>query len=627
MVTEKFVIRNLTDVEAIESVPFQERVPALNTYEVLRHSAETYADTPAIIFLPNGALEDEPVVIEYRDLFARVTQAANMFNDLGVSTTSPVSYILPNLPQTHYTFWGGSAAGIVSPINYMLQPEQIAELLEAAGSKILVTIGPDPRLDIWQKVQAVRELVPSLEGILVVGGEADPTNGIYSFDDLLERYPADKLTSGRQIDPDDIASYLHTGGTTGSPKIAQQKHNAQVYIAWCLGPLLNAEPGFVTLCGLPLFHCNAVFVSGLGPFLAGATCLLAGPIGYRNPTLIKDFWRIVERYKVAAFSGVPTLYATLQDVPLEGVDVNSLRWAACGAAPMPVSLFHAFQEKTGIKILEGYGMTEGVLLSTIGFQDAAPRIGSIGIRVPYQQVKTAIVDADGKYVRNCEVDEIGVVAIKGPNVFPGYLQEKYNKNIWIDEGWFNTGDLGRIDEDGYFRLTGRAKDLIIRGGHNIDPATIEDTLQKHPAVEIAAAVGKPNAYAGELPVAYVTLKEGQSATPEELTAFARQHIPERPATPKEVFILQEMPLTAVGKIFKPSLRYDAIKRTLAAALSTLWEGDLSISIEVDSHDVHGTLASITITSVKDRALLKEKIDRILVGFAVKYNITFIEKTI
>ena len=302
------------------------------------------------------------------------------------------------------------------------------------------------------------------------------------------------------------------------------------------------------LCGLPLFHVNGVMVTGLAPFHRGAQVLLAGPQGYRNPTPIQDFWKLVERYRVTSFSGVPTIYAALLQVPSDGRDLSSLRFALCGAAPMPVELIRQFEARTGLKVIEGYGLTEGTCGTSCNPRGER-RPGSIGLRLPYCQVKVAVLDGEGNYLRDAAPNEVGNLCLKGPTVFKGYLQQDRNRDIWVGDGWFNTGDLGRIDEDGYIWLTGRSKDLIIRGGHNIDPQMIEEALHRHPAVALAAAVGKPDAKAGELPVVYIQLKPGASASEEELLEHASRHVPERAAVPKDVWLIESMPVTAVGKTF------------------------------------------------------------------------------
>ena len=340
------------------------------------------------------------------------------------------------------------------------------------------------------------------------------------------------------IAPEDLSSFFCTGGTTGTPKIAMRRHANEVANAWSVSQVLGdgMAPGKTIFCGLPLFHVNAVLVTGLLPFSRGAHVILGTPQGYRGDGVVARFWEIVEHHRISFFSGVPTLYASLLQQPLDGRDIGCLEYGLCGAAPMPLQLMRTFQEKTGLKILEGYGLTEGTCVSTVNPPRGERRLGSVGLRVPLQAMKAVVLDEAGAYLRDCAVDEVGVLVIRGPNVFAGYKVAEHNAGLWLDAGdggpWLNTGDLGRQDADGYFYLTGRKKELIIRGGHNIDPASIEQPLHQHPAVLLAAAVGRPDAHAGEVAVAYVQLKPGADATEAELMSFARDRIGERAAVPE-----------------------------------------------------------------------------------------------
>lgn len=599
-------ITSLRDVEALEQTPLDARDLPSSTYELLRRSAQRFGPDNALSFLLQGSAAEEPLRISYAELFARVTQAANAFHRLGVRPGNAVSFLLPNLPQTHYVIWGGEAAGIVNAINPLLDPEHIAELVRAADSRVLVTLAPFPGTDLWDKVAALRDQLPELNAIVTVdianllpepqrsaikAQRGALPDGVLDFDELLAQCPDDHLESGRIIDPDDIASYFHTGGTTGTPKLAPHSHGNEVAMAEIMGLNADYDGEDVLLCGLPLFHVNGVMVTGLAPFMRGAQVLLAGPQGYRNPTLIQDFWKLVERYRVTSFSGVPTIYAALLQVPSEDRDLSSLRFALCGAAPMPVELIRQFEARTGLKIIEGYGMTEGTCGTSCNPRGGERRPGSIGLRLPYCQLKSVVLDSDGHYLRDAVVDEIGNICLRGPTVFKGYLQASKNKDIWVDGDWFNTGDLGRIDADGYIWLTGRSKDLIIRGGHNIDPQMIEEALHRHPAVAMAAAVGKPCLKAGELPVVYIQLKPGMQASEAELLEHAARHVPERAAVPKDVWLLDAIPVTAVGKTFKPALRLDAIRRVLEEEVRHLQPRP---GIEVVADDRHGQKARLCV---------------------------------
>ncbi|WP_417313218.1 acyl-CoA synthetase [Ectopseudomonas khazarica] len=626
------LIRTLQDIEQIEAVALSERDLPPSTFELIRRTASAQPDAPALSFILQGNGEETPLRLSYAELLGKVTQTANAFHRLGLRPGKAVSFLLPNLPQTHYTIWGGEAAGIVNAINPLLDPEHIAELIHASDSELLVTLAPFPGTDLWDKVQALRGQLPELKAILCVDMAnllPEPQRsalkaqrgawpeGALDFDETIAACPNDHLESGRIIAADDVASYFHTGGTTGTPKLAPHSHGNEVAMAYSMNLVTRFGPGDVTLCGLPLFHVNGVVVTGLAAFIGGAEVLLATPQGYRNTTLIGNFWKVIERHRVSFFSGVPTIYAGLLQVPSEGHDLSSLKYALCGAAPMPVELIRQFEAKTGLTLIEGYGLTEGTCGSCANPPAGERRPGSIGLRMPYCEVSIKVLDDQGRYLRDAAQNEIGNLCIRGATVFKGYLQTSKNAGIWVDGDWFNTGDLGRVDADGYIWLTGRSKDLIIRGGHNIDPQMIEEALHKHPAVAMAAAVGKPDEKAGELPVVYVQLKPGNQASEAELLEHAAAHIPERAAIPKNAWIVDAIPLTAVGKTFKPALRFDAIARVYQSDLAELHP---AIRVEVLSDDQAGQLAHVHVPN-QDEALASAIGER-LAGYAVGHRIHF-----
>nr|WP_064495658.1 acyl-CoA synthetase [Pseudomonas chengduensis] len=626
------LIRTLQDIEQIESTPLSDRDLPSSTFELIRRTAQTSPEAAALSFILQGTGEETPLRLNYAELLGKITQTANAFHRLGLRPGKAVSFLLPNLPQTHYTIWGGEAAGIVNAINPLLDPEHIAELIHASNSELLVTLAPFPGTELWDKVDALRDQLPELKAILCVDmanllpepqrsalkAQRGPLpEGVLDFDETIAACPADHLESGRVITADDIASYFHTGGTTGTPKLAPHSHGNEVAMAYSMNLVTRFGVGDVTLCGLPLFHVNGVIVTGLTAFIGGAEVLLATPQGYRNTTLISNFWKVIARHKVSFFSGVPTIYAGLLQIPSEGHDLSSLKYALCGAAPMPVELIRQFEAKTGLTLLEGYGLTEGTCGSCANPPAGERRPGSIGLPMPYCEVRIKVLDEQGRYLRDAAQDEIGNLCIRGATVFKGYLQASKNAGIWVDGDWFNTGDLGRVDADGYIWLTGRSKDLIIRGGHNIDPQMIEEALHKHPAVAMAAAVGKPDEKAGELPVVYVQLKPGAQTSETELLEHAAAHIPERAAVPKDAWIIDAIPLTAVGKTFKPALRFDAIARVYQAAVDEL-HPDVRVEVLVD--DKAGQLAHIHLPN-QDQALAANIAER-LSGYAVGHRIHF-----
>jgi len=622
---EELKIKNLADIEKFERVPIEQRLPYLTTYDMLKHGAAINPEATALSFFLSGENYANPSQVTYGDFLAQITRTANLFHDLGVGPRDVITYLLPNLPQTHYVLWGGEAAGIVNPINPMLEASTIREICQAAGTKVLVALGEFEGSDIWEKVLIVRKDLPKLRAIIRVMGPGDEKEGIYGYDEAITGYQGDKLDSGRVIDPDDIASMYHTGGTTGTPKLAPHTHFNEAAMVLMLSSATELKTGETTLCGLPLFHVNGTTVTGSMPFSIGAHVVLLGVSGYRDPTVIQNFYKIVEHYRAVTFSSVPTVLSVLLDIPKGDADISSLRFAVCGAAPLSVELFKRFEAHSGMKIIEGYGLTEGTCVSSVNPYHGEQKVGSIGIRIPYHEMKVFVLDDENRFVREAETDEIGSVCIKGPNVFKGYLDETHNRGIWPKEEWFNTGDLGRQDKDGYFWLTGRKKELIIRGGHNIDPAAIEEPLYRLDGVQLAAAVGRPDPHAGEVPVVYVQLQEGAELTEDKILDYLKREMGERAAIPKDVFVIEQIPLTPVGKIFKPALRWEAIEQVYRKELQVLGDMVDSVNVKVMEDKVHGSLAVIIIKPAPQvsNEEIEGKVSRILTRYTVKYRLELV----
>lgn len=619
-------ISSLSDILEIEKTPLAAHSLPQSTFAMLQQGAAIDPEAPALHWFlqAKGKAFTHKESYSFREMLGHIRQTANFFHSLGVDDEDVVSFILPNMPETHWTIWGAECAGIVNPINPLLEPQQIADILIAAGTKVLVTLAPFPKTDLWDKVDSIREQVPTLETIVRVH-LADHLKGmtkhtiklmgrkkiqniegqdVIDFNKGRSSFPKDRLIFERDIEGDHIASYFHTGGTTGLPKLAAHTHSNEVYNAWAMMQFLGTESGTGKnfFCALPLFHVNGVFVTGLAPWSIGATVTLGPPQGYRTAGLLANFWKIVEHYQLTFFSGVPTVFSKLLDVPVGNADISSLEYAICGAAPMPVEVFKNFEQKSGVRILEGYGCTEGTCASSINPPFGERKVGSIGLRFPHEEMKVAILDEVGKFERNARIDEIGAVILRGPNVFDGYKEDFHNQHIWIDDGdgkgeWYNTGDLGRQDAEGYFWLTGRKKEIIIRGGHNIDPRMIEEPMHKHPAVALVAAVGSPDAKVGEVPVIFVQLKAGHQATGEELYHFAQEHIAERAAWPQAIHILEEMPVTPIGKVHKLPLMMGEIERVLERELSKVPVIE-RVETKIVSDRKYGLLAEVTITPKK-----------------------------
>jgi fatty-acyl-CoA synthase len=588
-------------LRAFEAVPYAKRIAAHSTYDALRLGAAHDPGAAALQYLSSGDADETPLTISYAQFLGRVTQTGNMLAGLGVGPGDVVSFLLPLLPQSFFTLFGAEAVGIANPVNPLLEPGQIAEILRAADTRVLVTLGPAQGSDIWEKVQRVRGELPNLRSIVVVCPAGREPDGAYNFDALADKYPADRLTSGRSIAAADTAAYFHTGGTTGTPKLVRHTHGNQVYQAWVVGLMLRSTPGRPLLFGLPLFHVGGALTQGLAVFAAGGTAVVLSPKGWREPAAVRNVWRLVARYRPEVLGAVPTVLAAALGVPVADADVSSIRRVSGGGSAIPVAVCEAYAEKFKVPVLEVYGMTETASVHTISYLDRPLRLGSVGHAVPYSRVRVVKFDADGRFEGDCAVDEIGVIAMSGPGVFSGYVSEVHNRGAFVEPGWINSGDLGRLDEQGYLWITGRAKDLIIRGGHNIDAMAIEEIIFRHPAVALAAVVGQPDAYAGELPVAFVQLKPDARIDAAKLIAFVREGTPERAAVPVNLYFIDALPLTAVGKVFKPALRWDAARRAVDQMLADLRQPDLQITVEVGAHETHGSLITVALRGLPANA--------------------------
>jgi fatty-acyl-CoA synthase len=593
-------------------VPLEQRVDARSIHALIAGAAARTPTATAFALVPNGDPDEEPERRTYAELLSGVNRAANLFHGIGGGTV--VALLLPNVFPSHLAFWGAEATGVAFPINHFLAPEGIAALIERAGATVLVAPGSSLDPDTAAKVPAITKAAPGLERIFRIGdGEPWPCEAADFMTALAaqpDRAPPGAADDRRAAD----AAYFCTGGTTGLPKIVRQTHWNQIANSWMFAESYRLRPGATSLCGIPLFHVPGAFLGGLSAFAFGATVVQLTARGYRHPAVLRNFWPLVARYRPSVLGAVPTVIATLAEQPVAGNDISSVESLVVSAAAMPGSLLHAFEEKVGLRILEAYGQTE--CTSSIASTPAhCPRkVGSVGVRKPFMDVRIAKLDDRGAFDRWCAADEIGTIVCKGPNVTPGYLDPAHNQSLWVADRWLNTGDMGRVDADGYLWLTGREKDLIKRGGHGIDPRVIEEALSQHPAVALCAAIGKPDQYLGEIPVAYVTLKPSQKTDAATLIDFCQPLIAERAAVPREIVILERMPLTGVGKIFKPELRRDATARVLEQQLLERF-GDVGFRVAVVPHDRWGTVARVTLPSGKTG--LRDEVEALVGRFALR----------
>ena len=608
-------LRTLSDVERFETeLPLEQRLPGDSVFDVFERAADVDGDRVALTMVMTGDDDEQPRQVTYAELLRLVRATANVFSDLGGERPG-VAFMLPALIETHAVLWAAETVGYAVPINFLLQPDHIRGLLEASDARILVTFGPHPQLDIWEKSLELKHEMPDLTLVRVAPPGTAPAEGVIDLAAALAGQPADRLIFDPVGRGDDVAAYFHTGGTTGVPKLAAHTHNGQLAAAFGCAALMNLGPDDVVTGTLPMFHVAGTILLGISTFLAGSEIVLMSPSGLRNPAMVSKFWQICERHGVTLAGGVPTSIGAISEVPLGGADISSVRGGLTGASSLPVAVREKFEALTGKRLNEIYGMTEASGLIACNPFEGDGGTGSVGLRLPYTTVVPRRRGSDGSLGEPCDVGEIGVLAIGGPTVSPGYRDTDQNAGTFED-GELNSGDLGYTDADGRIYIAGRSKDLIIRSGHNIDPLMIENTLQRHPAVAVAAAVGAPDAYAGELPVCYVQLLPGADVTAAELRAFAEAEISERPAWPKDIRIVDAIPMTAVGKIFKPVLREDVTERTVRTILG---DRGLTGDVAVTAGGPRGMTVTVALSEVDDNEV--SQLEELLDGYLFEATVT------
>lgn len=586
-------IRSIDDIRALEAEGYDRFCPHPAPQKILADAAARWPDATALHYLTDV---DDPAADRrwtYAELYRDVLAAARLFRALGVGPGRSVAIIANHTPMAQIALWGAQLAGRAAPMNPLLRPGHLAALLTASNAAAAVVMGVNGELDYWTDlVPALREEGVTLP-ILDTDAEAACPGSAGRFEDLLAaergRPPGFEIAGG----DDAIAGLYHTGGTTGAPKLVQHSRRNEAHVARSCAVLHGYGPSDVVVNGFPLFHVAGSFVYGLSTLSEGGTVLIPGRLGMRNAAFMGRFWQQAERHGVTVIAAVPTILSGLLGKPVDA-DISRIRGALTGGAPLPTELATAFEARTGVPVRNIFGMTEtsgSIALESVH----APRTPQCcGFPLPFTEaVVVAHTSAPGTEpdhmpdpAHPLPPGESGLVVVRGPNVSPGYTDPALDAGTFLPGGWLVTGDLGSLDAEGRLYLSGRAKDVILRGSHNIDPQAIEDALMAHPDVESAAAVGMPDSYAGELPVAFVALRAGASTDAAALLAFLRDRIEEPAAMPKRVEIIDAMPVTPVGKIFKPALRRKAVHWAIAAAAAAAGLPEGGYSVEVgDALDV------------------------------------------
>jgi long-chain acyl-CoA synthetase len=471
-----------------------------------------------------AAVRLDDLVLTYEELDERSARVASLLAAHDVEPGDRVGLMLPNVPQFPVLYHGVLRAGaVVVPMNPLLKAREIAYYLEDSGARLMFA---------WDATS-----VEAAKGAETAGAGCIPVSPA-AFDHLLGNHRPATAVTGRA--DDDTAVILYTSGTTGRPKGAELTHaNLRRNAAVSATTLFGLEPDDVVMGCLPLFHSFGQ-TYGLNATVSSGACLTLLPRFDPGKAL-----EVIQRDRVTVFQGVPTMYVALLNHPRrDQFDTHSLRVCVSGGAALPVEVLRGFEDAFGCSILEGYGLSETSPVASFNHPDRQRKPGSIG--TPIQGVEMRLVDRLGGDV---PAGEVGEIAIRGHNLMKGYWRREDATREAIPDGWLRTGDLARQDEDGYFFIVDRKKDLIIRGGYNVYPREVEEVLYEHPAVAEAAVVGVPHPTHGEEVGAAVVLKPGAQVTPADLQAFCKQRIAAY-KYPRHVWLEAALPKTATGKVLR-----------------------------------------------------------------------------
>ena len=498
---------------------------SFNLVTILRESALAVPDHP---LLRIGSLE-----LSYRQVDVVSGRVAAGLRAAGLARGDTLAVQLPNVPEFVFTYFGALMAGItVVPLNPLLKAPEVAYHLQDSGARLLVAFEAFAG-------EATKGAAEAGDVRVFVVGSA--VAGTSSFDAL---YGAEDGGDIEPMNSDDTAVIIYTSGTTGRPKGAELTH-FQMYMACTVaGQTFGYRTDDVTIAVLPLFH-----VFGLSSVL---NCVVRfGATAVRVPRFeVGAVLDAMEQHRVTVFAGVPTMFVVLANGDLTGRDMSSLRVCVSGGDSIPGEVLHAFEAAYHAPVLEGYGLSETCALATFNPSPEDRRVMSIGKRM--WGVDVRIVDSEDRPLP-AGPEHVGEIVIRGHNVMKGYRGRPEETADAMRGGWFHTGDLGYRDEDGFFYIVDRKKDLLIRGGFNVYPREIEEVLHQHPAILEAAVIGRPDDRLGEEVVAFIALKKGAAATPAEVIAFAKERLAAY-KYPREVVVLDKLPKGGSGKVVKTELR-------------------------------------------------------------------------
>ena len=513
-----------------------------NLASLLENSARNHPEREAVV------LGDTRLT--YGQVDGAANQVANLLVERGIRPGDKVALSCPNLPYFPIVYNGILKAGAtVVPLNVLLKGREVAYHLDDSDAKAFFCFQGTPELPIGQEGHAGFEQTPGCEHFFMITADPvapSPIEGTETLGQGIGQQPSTFDTV--EVDDDDTAVILYTSGTTGQAKGAELRHRNMLSNALVGKELFaaDAERPDTYLCVLPLFHSFGQTVIMNGAFAFGGTVVML-PRFEAEPAL-----QLMAKERVTFFAGVPTMYWGLLGVLDDaGVDVKqlaaNLRLAASGGAALPVEVHKEFERRFGVTIMEGYGLSETSPVASFSVYGEPARPGSIGVPIPGVEMK--LIKDDWS---ESEPGEIGEIAIKGPNVMKGYYRRPEATEQAIHDDWFRSGDLARTDEDGWYYIVDRAKDMILRGGYNVYPREVEEVLLTHPDVSLCAVIGVPNESHGEEVKAVVIRNADSSLTEDELVAWAKDQMASY-KYPRTVEFRDELPMTATGKILKREL--------------------------------------------------------------------------
>jgi len=464
-------------------------------------------------------------------------RVAHALRRLGVEPGDRVLVMLPNCPEVIQSYGGIlRVGGVIVPVIFLLGEEEVTHILADSEAKVVITSS-----DMVWKVEKQVGRLPSLQHVLLVDGGGQGTMRSFAEEiagegDRFEAVPRR---------PDELAVILYTSGTTGAPKGVALSHGNLESNARAAASLYELDRSEWAVAVLPLSHSYGLTVMNAGHILGTRAALLR----WFNP---EEVLTAIQEFRAVSMSAVPTMLIYLLNYPEAGrFDTSTMRAWGSGAAPLPVEIVEPFERKFGGRVLEGYGLTEAAPVVSAHRLSGARKLGSVG-----QPIPGVSVSIQGEADRMLPAGEVGEVCVQGPNVMVGYYKNPAETAETLRGGWLHTGDMGRLDTDGFLYIVERKKDLIIRGGFNIYPRDVEEVLYAHPKVAEAAVVGMPDPLMGEEVLAFVVIKPGETATPAEMIAFCQSRLA-RYKSPKEVRIVPSLPKSPIGKILRKDLRKEA----------------------------------------------------------------------